>query len=152
MPELVLYNTLGRKLAPFQPIVPGEVSIYTCGPTVYNDVHIGNLRTFLFEDLLRRALRLPGLQGDAGDEPDGRRRQDHPGRAQGRGFRSPSTPSPSSSPSCATSTRCTWSGPEHFPRATEHIAEIIELIARLIERGYAYESEGSVFFSIARDA
>ncbi len=58
--ELVLFNTLGRRLEPFQPLVPGEVRIYTCGPTVYNEIHIGNLRTFLFEDLLRRSLRYLG--------------------------------------------------------------------------------------------
>src|SRR5260370_39597292 len=58
MTELVLFNTLGRQLAPFRPLVPGQVRIYGCGPTVYNDVHIGNLRAFLFQDLLRRALPL----------------------------------------------------------------------------------------------
>ena len=55
MTELVLFNTLGRKLEPFQPLVPGEARVYICGPTVYNEVHIGNLRTFLFGDLLRRS-------------------------------------------------------------------------------------------------
>ncbi len=60
--ELALFNTLGRKLQPFQPVVPGEARIYTCGPTVYNEVHIGNLRTFLFEDLLRRSLRYLGYR------------------------------------------------------------------------------------------
>ena len=62
MTDLVLFNTLGRKLEPFQPLVPGEARIYTCGPTVYNEVHIGNLRTFLFEDLLRRSLRYLGYK------------------------------------------------------------------------------------------
>src|SRR5262245_50501125 len=60
--EPVLFNTLGRKPEPFQPLVPGEARIYTCGPTVYNDVHIGNLRTFAFEDLLRRSLRYLGYK------------------------------------------------------------------------------------------
>src|SRR4029079_13817810 len=62
MPPLVLYNTLGRKLAPFEPLVPGEARMHTCGPTVYNEVHIGNLRTFLFEDLLRRTLSYLGYR------------------------------------------------------------------------------------------
>ena len=62
IPDLVLFNTLGRRLEPFRPIVPGEVRIYTCGPTVYNDIHIGNLRTFLVEDLLRRSLRHLGYR------------------------------------------------------------------------------------------
>src|SRR5260370_16769182 len=60
--ELVLFNTLGRKLEAFRPLVSGEARIYACGPTVYNEVHIGNLRTFLFQDLLRRALRYLGYR------------------------------------------------------------------------------------------
>ena len=62
MPDLVLFNTLGRKPARFAPLEPGVARLYTCGPTVYNDVHIGNLRTFLFEDLLRRSLRYLGYR------------------------------------------------------------------------------------------
>ena len=63
MPEtLQLYNTMSRRLEPFQPLEPGRVRIYTCGPTVYNHAHIGNLRTFLFEDVLRRTLALFGYQ------------------------------------------------------------------------------------------
>ena len=62
MPEPVLFNTMGRQLAPLDPVEPGVVRMYTCGPTVYNDVHIGNLRTFLFEDLLRRSLRHLGYR------------------------------------------------------------------------------------------
>ncbi len=56
------FNTLGRRLEPFEPLEPGKVGIYTCGPTVYNTVHIGNLRTFLFEDLLCRSLRFLGFE------------------------------------------------------------------------------------------
>ena len=62
MAELVLFNTLGRKLEPFRPCVPGEARIYICGPTVYNQIHIGNLRTFLWGDLLRRYLEFRGLR------------------------------------------------------------------------------------------
>src|SRR2546425_966916 len=57
---LSLHNTLTRRLEPFQPLVPPRVTLYTCGPTVWNYAHIGNLRTFLFEDLLRRYLELSG--------------------------------------------------------------------------------------------
>ena len=56
------FNTLGRKLAPFEPLDPASVRLYTCGPTVYNHAHIGNLRSFLFEDVLRRALRFLGYE------------------------------------------------------------------------------------------
>ena len=60
---LQLFNTLTRKVEPFTPITPGRVSMYTCGPTVWNYAHIGNFRTFLFEDLLRRWLEVDRLGG-----------------------------------------------------------------------------------------
>src|SRR5688572_17348618 len=62
MREARFFNTLGRRLQPLAPLEPGRVRIYTCGPTVYNHVHIGNLRTFLFEDVLRRSLRFLGYE------------------------------------------------------------------------------------------
>ena len=57
---LKLYNTLTRRVEPFAPIEPGIVKLYSCGPTVYRYIHIGNLRTFLMADWLRRTLSLPG--------------------------------------------------------------------------------------------
>ena len=59
---LKAYNTLGRTVEPLVPIEPGHVRLYTCGPTVYNVAHIGNLRTFLWEDVLRRHLKAQGLR------------------------------------------------------------------------------------------
>ena len=58
----IFFNTLGRSPQPLEPLVPGEIRLYTCGPTVYGHVHIGNLRAFLFEDILRRALRYLGYR------------------------------------------------------------------------------------------
>jgi len=57
---LALFNTLTRRVDPVIPILDGQVSLYTCGPTVYNYAHIGNLRTFLFQDLLKRTFRAAG--------------------------------------------------------------------------------------------
>src|SRR6266581_8680099 len=57
---LALYNTLSRRVEPFAPLAPPRVTLYTCGPTVWNYAHIGNFRTFLFEDLLRRYLEYSG--------------------------------------------------------------------------------------------
>src|SRR5207245_5794971 len=57
---LSLYNTLTRRIEPFEPLAPPRVTLYTCGPTVWNFAHIGNFRTFLFEDLLRRYLEYSG--------------------------------------------------------------------------------------------
>src|SRR5918994_2639935 len=59
---LRLHNTLTRQIEPFVPLTPGRVSLYTCGPTIYNFAHIGNFRTFLFEDLLRRWLEASGYE------------------------------------------------------------------------------------------
>ena len=62
MNEIRLHNTLSGKVEPFVPQKPGEVSIYTCGPTVYDYAHIGNFRTFMFQDMLRRFLNLRGFK------------------------------------------------------------------------------------------
>src|ERR1700704_4039812 len=62
MSEIRFYNTLPREKEPFLPVVPGEVRMYSCGPTVYNHPHIGNLRTFLWSDLLRRYLAWRGYR------------------------------------------------------------------------------------------
>src|SRR5271170_1291085 len=62
MNEIRFHNTLGGKIEAFVPQKPGEVRMYTCGPTVYNYAHIGNFRTFVFQDILRRFLQLRGFQ------------------------------------------------------------------------------------------
>ena len=151
MPEPVLFNTMGRQLAPLDPVEPGVVRLYTCGPTVYNDIHIGNLRTFLFGDLLRRSLRHLGYQVvqvmNLTDVDDKTIQRAHESGLSLDEYTAPFIESFHRDLDTLHIER-----PEHFPRATEHISEIIELIARLIERGFAYEIDGSVWFSIARDA
>lgn len=151
MTELVLFNTLGRKLTRFAPLEPGVAKMYTCGPTVYNDVHIGNLRTFLFEDLLRRSLRYLGYRVEqvmnVTDVDDKTIQGAHRAGVSLADYTAPFIASFLRDLDTLHIERA-----EHFPRATEHIAEIIALIARLVDRGYAYPSDGSVFFSIARDA
>ena len=148
--ELLLYNTLGRQLAPFRPLVPGQVRIYGCGPTVYNDVHIGNLRAFLFQDLLRRALRHLGFAvTQVMNLTDVDDKTIHGARAAGLSLDDYTAPFIRSFMADVDSLHL--ERVEHYPRATEHIAEILELVGRLVAAGVAYESEGSVFFSIARD-
>jgi cysteinyl-tRNA synthetase len=150
MPELVLYNTLGRKLAPFEPLVPGEARMYTCGPTVYNEVHIGNLRTFLFEDLLRRTLSYLGYRVtqvmNLTDVDDKTIRG-----ANAAGISLAEYTAPFIETFLRDLDTLHLERPEHFPRATEHVPEIIAMIERLIAAGYAYVSDGSVFFAIAKD-
>jgi cysteinyl-tRNA synthetase len=144
------FNTLGRRLEPFQPLVPGEVRIYTCGPTVYNEIHIGNLRTFLFQDLLRRSLRFLGYRVNQvmnlTDVDDKTILAAHKAGVSLREYTEPFVRSFLRDLDALHIERV-----ESFPRATEHVPEMIELIASLMEKGYAYESEGSVFFSIAKD-
>jgi cysteinyl-tRNA synthetase len=151
MPDLVLFNTLGRKLARFEPVEPGVAKMYTCGPTVYNDVHIGNLRTFVFQDLLRRSLQYLGYRVvqvmNLTDVDDKTIQGAHKAGQSLDEYTAPFIESFLRDLDLLHVQRA-----EHFPRATHHIGVIIELIERLVERGYAYQSEGSVFFSIARDA
>jgi cysteinyl-tRNA synthetase len=150
MPELVLYNTLGRELAPFRPMVPGEVSIYTCGPTVYNDVHIGNLRTFLFEDILRRSLGYLGYRVtqvmNLTDVDDKTIRG-----ANEKGISLDAFTAPYIASFFRDLGTLHVEPAERYPRATEHIPEMIDMIARLIATGHAYEADGSVFFRLATD-
>ena len=151
MPDLVLFNTLGRKLVRFEPVEPGVAKMYTCGPTVYNDVHIGNLRTFVFEDLLRRSLHYLGYRVvqvmNLTDVDDKTIQGAHKAGQSLDEYTAPFIESFLRDLDLLHVQRA-----EHFPRATHHIGVIIEMIERLVERGYAYPSDGSVFFSIARDA
>ena len=149
--ELVLFNTLGRKLEPFRPLVPGEARIYTCGPTVYNEVHIGNLRTFAFQDLLRRSLRYLGYEVtqvmNLTDVDDKTILGAHQAGVSLAEYTEPFIRTFLRDLETLHVERV-----EHFPRATEHIPPMIRLIETLLAKGYAYVSDGSVFFSIAKDA
>jgi cysteinyl-tRNA synthetase len=148
--DLVLFNTLGRRLEPLRPLTPGLVRIYACGPTVYNDIHVGNLRAFLVQDLLRRALRHLGFQVmhvmNLTDVDDKTILGAHAAGVSLAEYTAPFIQSFLDDLDAFHIERV-----ERYPRATDHIAEILDLIGRVVERGFAYESEGSVFFSIARD-
>jgi len=150
MPQPVFYNTLGRRLEPFVPLAPPEVRIYTCGPTVYNDVHIGNLRTFLFEDLLRRSLAFLGFRvrqvmniTDVDDKTIL--------GAHRKGESLADYTAPFIASFLADLDGLHVERVEVYPRATDHVPEMIAMIGVLLERGFAYEADGSVFFRIASD-
>ena len=144
-----LHNTMSRRLEPLRPLRAGEVGIYTCGPTVYDAPHIGNLRTFLFEDVLRRSLHLLGYRvtqvmnlTDVEDKIiDGAHRA---------GQSIAEFTAPHVDEFFADLAALGIEPAEHYPRATEHIDGMIELIEALIEQGYAYTAEGGVFFRIDR--
>ncbi|HZI67567.1 MAG TPA: cysteine--tRNA ligase [Thermoanaerobaculia bacterium] len=143
-----LYNTLGRRLDDFTPLEPGHVRLYTCGPTVYNVVHIGNLRTFVFEDVLRRRFLARGDRvtqvmnlTDVDDKTINGAREaglslgDFTAKYAEAFFRDIAL--------------LNVEPAERYPKATDHVPEMIDLIRRLDERGHTYETEGSVYFRIA---
>ncbi|MEO8277012.1 MAG: cysteine--tRNA ligase [Thermoanaerobaculia bacterium] len=146
-----LYNTLGRKLVPFEPLVAGAASVYTCGPTVYNHVHIGNLRTFLFEDLLCRSLRFLGYDVtqvmNLTDVDDKTIRG-----AEQAGVALDEFTAPFIASFHADLAALNVAPAQHYPRATKYIAEMQAIIVRLIADGFAYESDGSIWFRIAADS
>ena len=149
--SLRLHNTLTRRIEPFAPLVPGRVTLYTCGPTIYNYAHIGNFRTFLFEDLLRRWLEASGYEvfhimnlTDVDDRTIDAARQEGGHRSASTWIRSPRVRGgPGLAPHPAGRT------PSRGPPSTS--PPMIELIAGLLEQGVAYRGEdGSVYFAIAR--
>jgi cysteinyl-tRNA synthetase len=143
-----LHNTLGRKLTDLAPLEPGHVRMYTCGPTVYNVVHIGNLRTFVFEDVLRRHLLARGSRVtqimNLTDVDDKTIRG-----AQEEGVSLPEFTAKYIESFFRDIGRLNVQPAERYPKATDHVPEMIALIEKLRERGHTYESEGSVYFKIA---
>ena len=153
-----LYDTRRRSILPLEPICPGKLSVYTCGPTVYGDAHIGNFRTYVFEDVLVRSLRYFGYEvsrvmnvTDVGhlvsDADDGEDKLEIGARRDGT---------------------TAWEvakryeqrflddldalgleRPDRLVRATETIAEQIELIGRLEERGSTYRLPDGIYFDTA---
>ncbi|MDA0712903.1 MAG: cysteine--tRNA ligase [bacterium] len=159
--QVYLFNTLTRQKDEFVPIEPGKIKLYACGPTVYNYAHIGNLRTYIFEDVLRRSLEyfdfkvqhvmnitdVGHLESDADDGDD------KMALASKRESRSP------------------WDiarfyeiaffndckelhllKPTVVCRATEHITEMQDMVKTLITKGLAYEVDGNIYFSVAKFA
>jgi cysteinyl-tRNA synthetase len=149
---LKLFNTLARSVEEFVPLDPSrnKVGMYCCGPTVYDYGHIGNFRTFVFSDLVRRYLEFKGYAvthvmniTDVEDKIIGRVRE------AGVSLREYTSKYESAFVEDMETLHCLR--PHHMPRATEHIPEIIALIEKLISRGLAYRaSDGSVYFSIEK--
>src|SRR6516162_1853437 len=149
MHELRLPNTLSGKTESFMPLVPGEVKMYTCGPTVYDYAHIGNFRTFVFQDILRRYLRQRGLKllhvmnlTDVDDRIIANAAaaklaiRDYTERYAQAFF--------------ADCKALSIESPEHWIRATDHIQEMVQLIERLQQKSFTYDSEGSIYYRIAK--
>src|SRR5436305_3244597 len=147
---LSLFNTLTRRVEPLQPLAPPRVTLYTCGPTVWNYAHIGNFRTFLFEDLLRRYLGASGYDVchimNLTDVDD---RTIKAAAAAGKRLDEHTAPFVQAFFEDRDYLRIK---PAHaYPRATESIAAMVRLVERLLERGVAYKGDdGSIYFAIAK--
>lgn len=146
---LHLYNSMSRAIERFEPLEPGRVSMYTCGPTVYNFAHVGNFRTFLFEDLLRRWLEASGYEvfhvmnlTDVDDKTiAGARRTGQPLEA----FTAPFIQAFHED-----AAYLRIRAAHAYPRATAFIAPMVRLVEDLLARGVAYRGDdGSVYFRIA---
>jgi cysteinyl-tRNA synthetase len=142
------YNTLKRKLDVFEPLEAGHVRLYTCGPTVYNYAHIGNFRTYIFEDLLRRYLKWKGFRVtqvmNLTDVDDKTIKGARDGGITLDAFTAPYVDAFFEDIDALRLERA-----EHYPRATRHIPEMIDLIRRLEATDHTYSSAGSVYYRIA---
>src|SRR5256714_6026980 len=147
---LALYNTLSRSVEPFAPLAPPRVTLYTCGPTVWNYAHIGNFRTFLFEDLLRRYLGYSGYDVvhimNLTDVDD---RTIKAAAAAGKRLDEHTAPFLQAFFDDRDYLRILAA--HVYPRATQSVPAMVRLVAQLLERGVAYQGEdGSIYFAIAK--
>ncbi len=157
--DIYFYNTLTKKKELFKSIEPGKVKIYSCGPTVYKDATIGNMRTNLFQDTLRRVLRYNGYElkhvmniTDVGhlvsDGDDGEDKMLKSAREEHK--------TPMEIAEHYTKLffkdleRLNIENPEVVCKATEHIKEMLELVEKIMERGYAYETSTAIYFDVSK--
>lgn len=159
MKKIVLYNTLGRKLEEFVPMEEGLVKMYCCGPTVYAFAHIGNLRTYLFEDILRRSLEYVGYKvkhvmniTDVGhltsNEDFGEDKVEK--SAKTTGMTAWELVKFYMDAFVADLGKLNIEMPEVLPRATEHIEEQLQMVLELEKRGFCYKTSDGIYFDISK--
>jgi cysteinyl-tRNA synthetase len=149
--NLRVYNTLSRTKEPFQTLVPGKVGIYLCGPTVYAPSHIGHMVGPLIFDAIKRYLTWCGYRvtwvvniTDVDDKLIVRSNE--------RGISMADLATEMTADYMANLRAMGIDTIDHFPKATENMAEIIQFTQELIDRGFAYPADGDVFFDVAKDA
>ncbi len=144
---LHFYNTLSRQIEEFQPLKAGNVRMYICGPTVWNFAHIGNFRTFIFGDILRRYLKFKGFElthvMNLTDIDDRIIKE-----AAAKNISIDEFTEPFAQYFLEDFDALGNERPEIIPRATHHIPEMIDIISTLLENGHAYESDGSIYYRI----
>jgi len=146
---LKIFNTLTRKIEIFKPIKKGKIGLYSCGPTVYDFAHIGNFRSYIFVDLLKRYLKYSGFKvkhvmniTDVDDKTIKNSQQNNKSLQEFTDFYLKAFVKDIESLNIKM--------PDILPRATEHISEIIDLIKKIGKQGYSYESEKSIYFKISK--
>lgn len=146
---LTLYNSLSRTEEPFKPLKKGKVGMYSCGPTVYNQAHIGNLRTYIFNDLLKRSLTYLGYtvrhvmnMTDVDDKTIK--------ASQAKNIALGALTRNYEELFLADLTALNILHPTKITRATEYIPEMIELIQTLMKKKYAYKAQDGIYFSITK--
>lgn len=156
-----LYNSYSRELEEFRPMHKHSVKMYSCGPTVYDYIHIGNLRTFLFSDVLRRYLEFKGFKVEAvmnltdvghmlGDADVG---ADKVEEAAAKAKLSPQAVTQKYSEYFFETIKAFNIKPaKHYPKATENITQMIEMVKTLLEKGYAYQVGGDIYYDVAKFA
>ncbi|MDP4092206.1 MAG: cysteine--tRNA ligase [Bacillota bacterium] len=157
--ELKLYNTLTRKKEEFKPLEGNEARIYSCGPTVYNYAHIGNLRTYVFMDVLRRVLKYNGYTTrHAMNITDVGHLVSDADQGEDKMMKTAKEQKKTPWEIAAYYTEVFFNDiaalniekPEIVPKATEHIKEMIEFVQGLIEKGYGYETSDGIYFDIGK--
>jgi len=146
---LQFFNTLTRQKEVFEPIVDGQVKMYTCGPTVYDFAHIGNFRAYMFEDLLKRYLRYKGYKVTQimnltdiddktirGSQKENISLDEYTARYKKAFFEDLDS--------------LKIDRADKYPEATRHIDEMVAMIKVLLDKGYAYETDGSIYFKISQ--
>jgi cysteinyl-tRNA synthetase len=149
MTDIRFHNTFSNRLEVLTPVHPGEVRIYTCGPTVYDFAHIGNFRTFVFQDVLRRFLHSRGLrvlQVMNLTDVDDRIIQ----KAAESGTSIREYTEKYIAAFLQDMSALNLQTPEEIVRATDHIGDMVDLIERLQNKGLTYQSEGSIYYRIAK--
>ena len=155
---LAVTNTLTRAKEPVRPRTPGRVTMYTCGPTVYRYAHVGNLRTFLLADLVRRALEVGGVEvRQVQNITDvGHMTNERFDRGEDRMLVSARLEDRSPAEIADYYTRAfledaaalNLQRAAAYPRASDYVPQMQELVARLLERGHAYEVDGNLYFAV----
>jgi cysteinyl-tRNA synthetase len=143
------FNTLSGKLEQFKPIVEGKVKLYTCGPTVYDYAHIGNFRAYIFEDLLKRFLIFMGFKvthvmniTDVDDKTIK--------GAKAETLKLEEFTKKYTEAFFEDIQKLYIAKADYYPRATDHIPDMVKMIKGLLDKGYAYEKDGSVYFNISK--